>query len=519
MTTAPSNITLRPYQVADITRIRDAMATSRRVLYQLPTGGGKTVTFGWIARAVAQRRKRILILAHRRELINQASGKLVELDVPHGVIAGPGAIAPHHVHVGSVQTVARRLNRIPAPDLIIYDEAHHCAAGQYQAIAEAFPRARALGVTATPQRLDGRGLDIAFDTLICGPAVGEMMSAGFLSPVRHLAPPSNLDLSGVRTSMGDYSTTDLQLAVARSTITGDAVSHYRQHCDGAPTVAFCISVDHAEHTAQAFRDAGIASVSVDGSLPAPERAARIRGLQTGQVKVLTSCDLISEGLDIPAIVAVILLRPTKSLTIYMQSIGRALRPAPGKSHAIVLDHVGNIHKHGPVDAPREWSLEGRKRRDREAPEVRVCETCFRTFVVADLPGAATDCTADPCGMAAPEPAERQGPQQVDGELTEYRPPEIIPPPEWVPDGLDIRASRGREWFRLLRAATTESQLADIAKARGYKRGWIKHILAERERQAAGRDRDDVGTWGAPDGHNGPGGDPGYGRYPGRSVAA
>lgn len=454
-------IALRPYQSEAIEGVREAFRGGHRApLLVAPTGAGKTVMFGYVASEAAGKGKRVLIVAHRRELIRQASRKLDETGVDHGIIAPGFTPTRDIVQVGSVQTLGRRLENIPAPDLIVIDEAHHAVAGQWADVVAAFPRARILGVTATPERLDGRGLGVeaggCFDALVMGPAVMDLISGGFLSPTRTFAPSEAPDLAGIRTVAGDYAAGAVSEVMERPKIVGDAIAHYAKHAAGLPAILFSPSVAHAETMAAAFREAGYRAVAASGTTSPAERDAAIAGLATGDIEVLCSCDLVSEGLDVPAVGCVILMRPTKSLGLYLQQVGRGLRPAPGKSHLIVLDHAGNSLRHGMIEQAREWSLAGRPKKERGevVPSAMQCAQCFAVFTPA--------ATCPECGFAA-KPAERAGPQQVDGELTEVSKEKV--------DGI-----RNAKLSDLLKLATSEQDLREIAKARGYKSTWVRHVL-------------------------------------------
>lgn len=462
-------LALRPYQQAAIDGVRDAFRSGHRApLLVAPTGAGKTVMFGYVAGEAASKGKSVLIVAHRRELIRQASRKLEETGVEHGIIAPGFTPTRSLVQVGSVQTIPRRLDRVAPPDLIVIDEAHHAVAGQWAAVMAAFPSARVLGVTATPERLDGRGLGVSaggcFDALVMGPDVGGLIAGGFLSPTRVFAPTEAPDLAGIRTVAGDYAQAALGEAMQRPKLVGDAIAHYAKHAAGEPAILFGPSVAHAETMAEAFRAAGWRAVAASGKSKPAERDAAIAGLATGAVQILCSCDLVSEGLDVPAVGCVILMRPTKSLGLYLQQVGRGLRPAPGKSHLIVLDHAGNSLTHGMIEQPREWSLNGRPKREASA-QARQCPTCYAVHAPA------MECPA--CGHSYRKDegaAERAGPEQVDGELAEVTlPPELA---RW-------KAGPLKDVIR----NATNAELADIAKARGYKSGWVRHQLQWRAARA------------------------------------
>lgn len=377
---------LRDYQSGLIHELREAYRSGCRApLAVAPTGAGKTVIFGHIARGVSSKGRRVMILVHRQELLDQTARTLREIDVPHGLIMSARTPDPGQlVQVASVQTLIRRLDRIPAPDLIVIDEGHHGTAGTWRKILEAFPNARVLGVTATPERLDGKGLGVEwggiYDALVRGPEVADLVRRGFLSQPIYYAPPG-VDMTGAAIRGGDYRREDSEARVDKPTITGDAVEHYRRICPGSPAIAFCASVKHAEHVAEAFRAAGFRAATLDGSLSDADRRERVRDLGSGRLHVMTSCEIVNEGFDVPVVTAAILLRPTASLGLHLQQIGRVLRPAPGKANAIILDHVGNCHRHGLAEEIREWSLDGAAARKRKAkedakPRWRQCPKCY-----------------------------------------------------------------------------------------------------------------------------------------------
>lgn len=375
-------VQLRDYQERAIEGVRDSFRQgNKRTLLVSPTGSGKTLMFSYISAGMAKNDKRIVIIAHRRELIKQISGALKNVGVRHGILVGGSIGIPKaNVIVASVFTLARRLARFPAPDLLIGDEAHHFTPDStWGKVVKAFPKARVLGVTATPERLDGKGLGLLFDDMVMGPTVAELTEQGFLSPAEVYA-PSKPDLSRVRTRMGDYVTADIEGEMDRPSITGSAVAHYTKLAAGRRAVAFCVSVKHAKDVAEDFRLAGYSASHIDGTMDDVERDGVLAKFETGEIQILTSCDLISEGFDLPAIEVAILLRPTKSLSMYLQQVGRAIRPSPGKEKTIVLDHCGNTATHGFIDEHREWELtadKARKKKDGEAaPAVRTCPSCY-----------------------------------------------------------------------------------------------------------------------------------------------
>jgi superfamily II DNA or RNA helicase len=457
------SLTLRDYQSQAISDLRVAYRQGARApLLVCPTGAGKTVMFSAITASAADRGRRVLILVHRRELILQASAKLHLAGVPHGVIAAGHPEADHPVQVASVQTLARRLHRQHwQPDLIVIDEAHHAVAGTWSSVLSHWPQAFRLGVTATPIRQDGRGLSAVFDHLVIGPSVATLTSQRHLSPARVFAPPIVADLSRIAIRAGDYSAEQAADRMDRPTVTGDAIAHYLRICPGKRAIAFCCSAKHADSVAAAFTESGITAATLLGTTATQHRDDLLRQFVAGTLQLLVTVDVVSEGFDCPDAEAAILLRPTASLGLYLQQVGRVLRPAPGKAHAVILDHVGNVHRHGFPDDHRDWSLDDRLKRSRAAgaaaPCVRTCQVCFAAFP----PQPACPC----CGTPVPIQPARQL-RQVAGELKE----------------LHREAVRQRVAER--RRARTLPELMAIARQRGYSPAWAWKVHNARSNRAA-----------------------------------
>lgn len=464
-------IKLRDYQSDLVSKIRTSyQAGKKAVLAVAPTGAGKTVIFSHIAASVAARGKRVIVLVHRVELLRQTSAALSKSGVDHSLI-NPKFTPDYRksVQVASVQTLVKRLHMMPKPDLIVVDECHHANAGSWRKIIAEFPTAHVLGVTATPIRGDGTGLGVdaggVFDDLVEGPQVPWLISKGYLVKPVVYAPMERLDLKGIKVVRGDYDQTELAKAVDKPKITGDAVQHYKRLCPGAPAVVFCVSIAHAMHVADEFRGAGFRAYPVDGSMEDDIRKRILGGLGNGSVDVVCSCDLISEGTDIPAIGCAILLRPTQSTGLFLQQVGRALRTCEGKDRAIILDHVGNVLVHGLPEEFREWSLEGeikkkKKKGDKQEVKVQVrqCEKCFVMHEPAPV------CPS--CGFIY----SVKQPIQEEGELRQMTAEEEI----------IVKRNRNKE---VAKAGTLE-ELNAIAKARGYKPGWATYIWQSREKKKA-----------------------------------
>jgi superfamily II DNA or RNA helicase len=451
--------TLRDYQADAIQAIRASYRSGCRApLLVSPTGSGKTVMFAYIAQQTAAKGNRAMILVHRQELVDQSSATLRAFGVPHGIIAAGRSPDPtHQIQLGMIQTVARRSYQ--APDLIVIDEAHHGTAGAWRKVIEANPQAKILGVTATPERLDGKGLGEVFDDLVHGPEVAWLIDNGFLSNPRYYAPPQVADMSSLHTRAGDFAKEELNAAMDTPSITGDAVDHYRRICPGVPAVAFCVSIRHAEHVAEQFRAAGFQAATIDGTLERNERRERVKMLGDGRLHVLTSCEIINEGFDLPVVGAAILLRPTQSLGLHLQQIGRVLRPAPGKAEAVILDHVGTLARHGFAEDTREWSLGGRKKRKGsgvvQTVDVRQCSSCYACHHPAP--------TCPECGFVYP--VKERKIEEVDGELQEIK----------AAERKEARKAQGR--------AQTLEELVDLGRSRGYPNPyfWARRVMEGRKR--------------------------------------
>jgi superfamily II DNA or RNA helicase len=422
---------------------------------------GKTTIAAEIIRSAISKGGTVWFLAHLREILDDTARRLAAADIPHGfVMAGMPQNPFKPVQIVSVQTAVRRPVR-KKPSLIIIDEAHLCVADTYKKVVAEAGHPRLLLLTATPQRLDQRGLNEVADCLVTTCSTGDLIAEGLLAPIRYYA-PTKPDLDGIRSRAGDYALDQLAEAVDRPSIIGDAVAHYRKYAHGRRAVAFCVNIKHAEHTAAAFTEAGYRAVAISGNSTREERRQALTGLRQGAIDIVCNCALWVAGVDCPEIGCVILLRPTKSLTMYLQSVGRGLRTCAGKPDLIVLDHASCVFTHGLPQDPREWTLDAKpKRANANAPAVRECPSCF----ACHAPAPVCPC----CGHVYVRETVPQGPQQLAGELVEV-------------DEAAIRRERSREQA----AAQTLEQLIEIGRKRGMKSpyGWAKHVLAARQRKRA-----------------------------------
>jgi DNA repair protein RadD len=455
---------LRDYQIAGVQQIRGAYAAGRRrVLFQLPTGGGKTICFAHILAGAAKRGSRVLVLVHRVELIAQVAGALELAGIAYGVIAPGRPETDDRVQIASVAALAHahRLGRWRDRfDFIVVDECHHTVAGSWARVLASQPRAKMLGVTATPERLDGRGLGEIFDELIIGPPTGELIEADWLSKFTVYEPIADgPDMSAAKIRGGDFAV-EAQRDAMDGVVVQSAVDEYARLCPGVPSVVFCVDRAHSEAVAQRFRAAGVRAQHLDGETPASERRTAIAGLANGSLDVICNCGLISEGIDVPSIGVVFLLRPTASPALYLQQVGRSLRPARGKERALILDFAGNVARHGLPDEPRQWSLDAKPRRPRERPDgprLRRCKAC----TALNRPSA-RECAN--CGGNLKTPKERHE-LQVALEQAKRREEE------------DQIAMLPR-YAQLDWAGGDERRLRTLARINGYKDGWVYYRLRD-----------------------------------------
>lgn len=439
------SFTLRPDQAAMRQSAVDLLRQKiRRILLQAPTGFGKTVLATKLLANAAAKNHPAWFVLHRRELVNQTIETFQRSDLAHGVIArGYTPDRRPCVQIASIGTLARRMDLYGPPSLIVLDECHHVAAESWSALALRFPKAVLLGLSATPRRLDGTGLHPWFDAIVPGPSVRTLIDEGSLSPYRLFVPES------------------VREDAKRPIVTGNAIAEYRKRCDGALAIVFCVSRVKSKEISEQFRDAGIPAMHVDGDTPDDLRDKSIKDFRAGKIRVLTNVDLFGEGFDVPGVEAIIDMCPTDSLTKTMQRWGRALRSAPGKTEAIILDHAGNSIRHGLPDDEREWSLQGMRDAKKKALEdpTRQCPMCY----------AVMRAHVDTCRCGFIFEARPRVVDEVDGELVESA------------EARNTRIAR-EEALREQGRAKSFEDLVAVGRSRGMKNpeGWARHLIEARE---------------------------------------
>lgn len=453
-------IILYDHQREVIEKTRNSLRKNKRVLMQLPTGGGKTVIAAFIAQSATVP---VWFICHRRELIYQTSMTFSSMGIRHGIIsAGYAMDIGAKVQICAVDTLRNRIGKISAkPGLVIWDEAHHLPAKTWSTIMDALYPSIQIGLSATPERTDGRGLGDHFDDMVIGPNTGWLIDNGFLSQYRYFA-PSEPDTSGLHTKAGDYDNSESAALMSKSKIVGDVVRHYQVYARNTRAIGFAVNIDHSQMLVSHMKANGIRAAHLDGSTHKDIRRKTCIDLADGNLDVIWNVGLFGEGFDLSAqagrdvtIETVIQARPTQSAALFLQIVGRALRKKDYP--AIILDHAGNYHRHGMPDDNREWSLDSGKRSRKKSENDVSIKTCPKCFAV--LTKNAQKCTicGHPFSELGPEPIMHQ-----DGELAEI---------------MANRMHRKKEQGK----AKSIDDLIALGVQRGYKNpvAWASHVYTAR----------------------------------------
>lgn len=402
-----------------------------------PCGAGKSVIIAEIARMTAENDKHILFLVHRRELLEQIKEtfETVGVDLTN-------------INFGMVQTIVRRLEKIQKPDLIITDENHHGLANSYRKIYDYFNDVKRLGFTATPIRLNGSGLGDVNDVLIEEVDAKWLIENNFLSPYKYYAPKliktENLKLNRLK----EFSNASIDKEM-KNMIYGDVINHYKQLADGEQAIAYCHSIEASKRTAEAFNQSGIKAAHIDGNTPKIKRDTIIQSFRNKEIQILSNVDLIGEGFDVPDCSTVIMLRPTQSLSLFIQQAMRGMRYQPNKT-SIIIDHVDNVSKHGLPDMERQWSLKGKKKNEKAETTIRQCEMCFAAYDPKQ-----SDC-CPLCGFK-PEIKIQESDLEVDSSTTL--------------EEVDKETFTITLNFKEPKDCKSMKELYELAEHRGYKKGW------------------------------------------------
>ncbi len=470
----------RPYQVADIEKIRDSIRKgNREVLYVLPTGGGKTHVASEIIKGAIAKNKKVLFLANRRKLVHQCAAKLEREGIHHGVImAGvrPKPVAP--VQVCSIQTLDSRYTKkqtgpeayrpiFPDADLIIPDEAHVSLSEMYDNVRKEYAKAVILGLTATPCKGNGKGLGKVYRDMVMGPTIADLTAQGFLVPVEYYGPHTP-DTSHIRISRitGDFDENDAANAQDRKELVGDIVKNWFRICPERQTVAFAQSVAHSIHIAEAFNEVGVKAAHIDADTPDGERQDIFDALHSGYIRVVSNYGILVEGWDEPQISCAILAQMTRNPGRYIQMAGRVLRPFFGKENAILIDHSGNVARHGWLDEDFGWSLDAdetiqeraaRKPKPEDPARARTCPACKFVFKRLKI-----------CPKCGHKMTVKEGKpvEVIDAELQRLERKKRLQEKKALDNSPETKA----RWY---------SELLAYGEEKGHKKGWAKFIYKQK----------------------------------------
>jgi superfamily II DNA or RNA helicase len=478
------SVALRNYQSQGIDDLRQKFREGKRkILYQLATGGGKTIWFSEVTRLAFEKGFRVWIIVPRKKLLRQSSRELVETKIPHGIInASSNESRAFKVHVVSKDTLIRRIkaNKIKNwPDFIVWDETH-LALKQQQFVEDNAPEGTYfLGVTATPKEPGGLGLHSMYEDIILGPKFSYLVECGFLSPFKYFCPPFDFKINK---RGDDYDPKTIEEILKSRQVYGKVISHYKQHGDGKPTLVFCPSVKNSEQTAQRFRDSGYRFESINGTMPESKIEMIIKAFEEKKLDGITSCDLVTFGVNLPSIECIILLRKTMSLTLFFQMLGRGTRVSPGKEYCTILDHMGNFLEHAGGEGESisekfdiDWEKhfygteKNKKKKGESVASLKLCPHCFLYY---------TGETCINCGQERTKPTKKY--EEIDGRLIEIKGPIKLNERE-PEERREIQDTIGAIKDRVQAGSIIDAdvkKMLDIAKDIGRNFMWVYWTLSE-----------------------------------------
>lgn len=443
---------IRDYQKKLINGLRNSMASGHKnIMVQSPAGSGKSITMAEIAKRITQHEMNVLFVVHRRELVKQIKSTFVNWGVNM-----------NFCEIYMVQTATRRLEKLIKPEYIFVDEAHHSLAKTYKRIFDYFPAAHVIGFTATPIRLSGKGFKEVYDDLIIGPKISWLIKNHYLAPYTYYSVNLIDQKQLKRSSTGDYTRQSMEKA-GKNIIYGDVINAYRKIANNSKAIIYSYSVQSCKQVAEEFNKNHISAQEVDGKTDKDTRKKAMQDFRTGKIKVLVNAELYGEGVDVPDCQTVIMLRPTQSLSLFIQQSMRCMRYKPGKN-AIIIDQVANYTRFGLPDFDRDWTLEDRAKHPQreggsDGPAIKTCPECFGVILAS--------CHECPlCGHSF-EAEFRKLAQDRRAELEKIN-----------LNAKELRERKKKEQELLLRDPSTFTSLKEFAiygKATGKKPGWAWHM--------------------------------------------
>lgn len=458
---------LRNYQEELIVKIRQSLAKGHRhIIVQSPPRTGKTVVMAEIAKRATDRGNAVCFIIHRKEVLEQAKATFKEQGVD-----------PTLLEAGMVQSLTRHVDAMQAPEVILIDEAHHALAKSYTRILEAFPSAYVLLFTATPVRTGRNQLDQIADDIIVGKSIKELTEQGFLAPFKYYAAKDKDvdDKKLRRSSTGDYVTASIEEAVSHK-IYSHTVDEYLAKADDKQAVVYTYSVEAANHLATEFNGRGITAAAIDATTPAQVRDTAVQKFRDQQLKVLVNVNLFTEGIDLPNVDCVIMVRPTMSLALYMQFSMRCLNPRPGKT-AVIIDQVGNWERFGLPNSDRDWKALAKskagptKALKKGGVQVIQCPDCFGVVEKSEVEDNA-------CPLCGYSPlVKKRGYSEQKAELTEIKESDQLKRIKKIISDKVMMSVVGKRVDQL----QSRKEFEAYAKLHGYKPGWVWYMWDKKKK--------------------------------------
>lgn len=440
---------LRDYQEELVTNIKQSIIKGNRsIIVQSPPRSGKTVVMAHIAKCATDKGNKVLFFSHRKEINEQVYKTFKNNEVNMDLVT-----------IDGVQTLVRKLDDLEEPEIILIDEAHHSKANSYIKIINHFPNALKLLFTGTPIRLNGDGFDDIADDLISGKTVKWLQEHGNIAHFKYYA-PSMIDTSKLKKRGGEFTKDSIDESM-KSVIFGDVLKHYKDLADGKQAIVYAHSVEASENVSKAFNEAGYNSIAVSGKTPREARETAMQAFRNGDLKIMVNCELFTEGIDLPNVDVCIMLRPTQSLSLYLQFAMRPLNPRKDKT-AIIIDHVANVERFGLPNMDRDWTLSGVETKKQKAkvgePTTRTCENCYGTYWSSER-------VCPLCGHEN-EITERELEEIKEARLEEIR------------EEKQLRLTEKVKKYRKPSDCLNMEELTEYRKQRGYKPGWQYHVAKQ-----------------------------------------
>lgn len=441
---------------------------NRKIMVQSPPRSGKTVVMSFIAKNATDKNKKVLFFSHRKEINEQVHETF-----------NRGGVNLDNVIIGTVGSIVRRLNKLPEVDVILVDEAHHIKAKQYQTILNHFENATQLFFTGTPIRLDGSGFHDLADDLVVGKSIRWLQEHGNISEFDYYS-VNLLDMAKLKKRSGEFTNHSVDVAFDTKATYGDYIDHYERLAKGKQAIVYTHSVEYAKRVAKRFLEQGYQSAVVSGKTPQSEREILMQAFRDGKLTIMINVNLFTEGIDLPNVDVCIMLRPTASLSLYLQFAMRALNPREGKK-AILIDHVGNHIRHGLPNDDREWTLDETKKKKKPSERSTVtCEKCFATFWRDQLVDGC-------CPYCKAEIVEKKNIQDIKQDKSDVQLTKINQGMEFITiqgKEIEVKTEEAKVYRRVKTYGKRYTRCQNLSELKafrllnGYQPGWLWHKQKE-----------------------------------------